>query len=74
MMKDKYKVVENAVLEAVDDRSQLERWTDDTGDYILKYPFLSGCVAGMIVIYISLMISAIIQGRKGLELGWVNKK
>lgn len=61
-------------VQEIDNRSSFERLTDDTGDYITKHPLVSGSVAGMIVVYISLMISTIIQGRKGLELGWVNKK
>ena len=71
-MRDMYRT-DSDVEEIVDTRNHFEKWTDDTGEYIMKYPLLSGSVAGMVAVYISLVIASIKMGRKGLTLGWVNK-
>lgn len=65
---------EEICVEEEDNRSIFERWSDDTGDYILKYPWVSGCAICSIIIYFSLLIAGIFKGRKGFELGWVPKK
>jgi len=68
MIKRKFKELKKVVTDWADDV-----WTDSE-DLYYDHPRLFGFLIGCVIVYVQLIGSCIIQGFRGKELDWVDKK